>query len=43
MNGFTTYSALQNAASVAVMFLTIEASVADLPASNAMGGMKPPI
>jgi chaperonin GroEL len=31
--------ALQNAASVAAMFLTTEAVVADLPSENAMGGM----
>ncbi|MBE1557012.1 chaperonin GroEL [Sporosarcina limicola] len=31
--------ALQNAASVAAMFLTTEAVVADIPSDNAMGGM----
>ncbi len=34
-----TRSALQNAASVAAMFLTTEAVVADIPEANSMGGM----
>ena len=37
----TQCSALQNAASVAAMFLTTEAVVADLPEKNPMGGGMP--
>ncbi len=37
-----TRSALQNAASVAAMFLTTEAVVADIPDKNAGGGMGMP-